>query len=148
MARELRYAITSALYSLLPAGLRLDRHSSKMRITAKILDGTYGQTAVGVRTSLARASGDGWATLAQAETSRDGSIEDWDNWRLESGLYRIVFDSDRYFAELGMATAYPEVAVIFRMENESAAFEVQVTLSPYSYSIYFGTLNGQLEKSG
>jgi len=58
---------------------------------------------------------------------------------LERGLYRIVFDSDRYFATLGTITAYPEIVVIFRMPSESRSFQVHVALSPYSYSTYFGT---------
>jgi 5-hydroxyisourate hydrolase len=114
-----------------------------MRIIAQVLDGTYGKAAVGVRACLARADGDGWTAVARAETSRDGYIEEWDSWHLDRGLYRIVFDSDSYFAGLGANTAYPEVAVIFRMQNESAAFQVQVTLAPYSYSTYFGTIDDQ-----
>lgn len=114
-----------------------------MRIVAQVLDGTYGKSAVGVRARLARANNDGWTTVSEAETNLDGSIEDWDSWHLERGLYRIVFDSDSYFAGLGATTAYPEVAVIFRTQNESVTFQVQVTLAPYSYSTYFGTMEGQ-----
>lgn len=114
-----------------------------MRIVAQVHDGAYGKSAVGVRAFLARANGDGWTTVAEAETNRDGCIEHWDSWHLERGLYRIVFDSDSYFAGLGATTAYPEVAVIFRMQNESVTFQVHVTLAPYSYSTYFGTMDDQ-----
>ena len=119
-----------------------------MRIVAQVLDGTYGKSAVGVRACLARANGTGWTTVAEAETNREGCIEDWDSWRLERGLYRIVFDSDSYFAGLGATGAYPEVVVIFRMQDESIAFQVQVTLAPYSYSTYSGTVDGQTGQSG
>ena len=119
-----------------------------MRIVAQVLDGTYGKSAVGVRACLARADANGWSTVAEAETNREGYIEDWDSWYLDHGLYRIVFDSDSYFAGLGASTAYPEVAVIFRMQNESLAFQVQVTLAPYSYSTYFGTTDTQSGHSG
>jgi 5-hydroxyisourate hydrolase len=78
--------------------------------------------------------------VAAAETNHEGRIEDWDVWYFERGLHRIVFDSDGYFARLGVTIAYPEVAVIFRVEPETHSFQVQVTLSPYSYSTYFGTL--------
>jgi 5-hydroxyisourate hydrolase len=115
-----------------------------MRIVAQVLDGTYGKPAVGVRARLARASGDDWTTVAEAETSGDGRIEDWDSLHLERGLYRIVFDSDSYFSGLGVTTAYPEVSVIFRTEDQYAAFQVQVILAPYSYSTYFGTTGGSV----
>ncbi len=116
-----------------------------MRIIAQVLDGTYGKPAIGVRASLARADGNGWTTVAEAETNGDGCIEDWDRWHLERGLYRIVFDSDSYFAGLGVTTAYPEVTVIFRMQNGFVAFQVQVTLSAHSYSTYFGTIDGHAQ---
>lgn len=119
-----------------------------MRIIAQVLDGTYGKSAVGVRACLARAADNGWSIVTQAETNADGYIENQESWRLERGLYRIVFDSDSYFAGLGARTAYPEVVVLFRMEDDSAAFQVQVTLAPYSYSTYFGTLDPQSEHSG
>jgi 5-hydroxyisourate hydrolase len=115
----------------------------EVKVAAQVLDGTYGKPAVGVRACLARANGDGWGIVSEAETNRRGCIEEWDRWHLDRGLYRIVFDSDNYFAGLGAATAYPEVAVVFRMQEESAAFQVKVTLSPYSYSTYFGTIDGQ-----
>jgi 5-hydroxyisourate hydrolase len=107
-----------------------------MRITTHVLDSTYGQSAAGMRALLERASGNGWVTVANAETDSEGRFED--SRQLECGLYRIVFDSDRYFAMLGTISAYPEIVVIFRMPSESRTFQVQVTLSPYSYSTYFG----------
>lgn len=119
-----------------------------MRIVAQVLDGMYGKSAVGVRASLARASGNSWITVADAETNGEGCVEDWDSLHLERGLYRIVFDSDNYFAQLGATSAYPEVIVIFRMQNEYYAFQVQVTLAPYSYSTYFGTMDSQSGNSG
>jgi 5-hydroxyisourate hydrolase len=110
-----------------------------MRIVTHVVDGAYGKSADGVRAYLSRATGGVWSTVADAETDRDGCILEWHSQHVERGLYRIVFDSDGYFARLGTASAYPEIVVIFRMEGESHLFEVHVTLSPYSYSTYFGT---------
>jgi len=112
-----------------------------MRIFTRVLDGTYGKSAEGVRASLARACDNGWTTVADAETDRDGRIAEWDSRYLERGLYRIVFDSDSYFASRGAVAAYPEVVVIFRMQRGVHFFQVQVTLAPYSYSTYFGTMD-------
>jgi 5-hydroxyisourate hydrolase len=109
-----------------------------MRIVAQVLDGTYGKPAVGVRAFLASVKGAGWLPIAETETSGDGRI----SWELEHGLYRIVLDSDSYFAGLGATSAYTEIAVVFRMRDEAAAFQVQVTLAPCSYSTFFGTVPG------
>jgi len=112
-----------------------------MRIFVQTLDGTYGKPAVGVGARLARADGRSWTTVAAAETNYEGCMENWDVWHFERGLYRIVFDSDGYFASLGVTVAYPEVSVIFRVAPNAPSFQVQVTLAPYSYSTYFGTLD-------
>jgi 5-hydroxyisourate hydrolase len=112
-----------------------------MQIFTQALDGTYGKPAVGVSACLARASGNDWTTVAAAETNHEGRIASWNALHFERGLYRIAFNSDGYFARLGLTIAYPEVAVVFRIEPETNSFLVQVTLSPYSYSTYFGTLD-------
>ena len=114
-----------------------------MRIYAQVLDGNYGKPAAGVWTHLARAKGSAWQTVAAAVTNDDGRVEEWHNRQLESGLYRIAFGTDTYFAELGARTAYPEIVVIFRTDNESPAFHMQVTVAPYSYSAYFGTMEAR-----
>jgi 5-hydroxyisourate hydrolase len=111
-----------------------------MRIATRVIDTTYGRSAAGVRARLERACRDGWTTLADAETDTDGCIEEWNGSHRERGLYSVVFDSDRYFAGLGEGTAYPEVAVTFRTRSESGGCQLQVALSPYSYSTYVGML--------
>jgi 5-hydroxyisourate hydrolase len=77
--------------------------------------------------------------VADAETDGDGRIREWHSRHLQRGVYKIVFDSDRYFAELGVSSAYPEIIIMFRTEDESHMLRVHVTLSSYSYSTYFGT---------
>lgn len=111
-----------------------------MRIATKVVDGAYGKPAAGVRARLSSVTGNSWTTVADAETNGDGCIQEWRSRHLERGLYKIVFDSDGYFAGLGTASAYPEISIMFRMDDdESRLFQVHVTLSPYSYSTYFGT---------
>jgi 5-hydroxyisourate hydrolase len=114
-----------------------------MKIATQVVDTTYGQFAAGVHVRLECVGDTGWIALADAETNSDGCINDWDSCPLGRGLYRIVLDSDRYFAGLGAGTAYPEVVVIFRMRNESDGCQVQVALSPYSYSAYFGSFTAR-----
>ncbi|HXL93494.1 MAG TPA: hydroxyisourate hydrolase [Streptosporangiaceae bacterium] len=109
-----------------------------MKISAQVLDSTYGQPAAGARARLERSDIDGWDLVAEAETDLEGNIQSWRQEDLERGLYRLVFDCDSYFAGLGGMTAYPEVVVIFRMPTELHACQVQVVLAPYSHSTYLG----------
>lgn len=113
-----------------------------MRIFVQTLDGTYGKPAVGVGARLDHADGNGWRTVATAEANHEGRVENWGVRHFDRGLYRIVFDSDCYFASLGATIAYPEVSVVFRVAPGTHSFQVRVTLAPYSYSTYFGSLDG------
>jgi 5-hydroxyisourate hydrolase len=113
-------------------------------ISLQVLDGTYGHPAAGVWARLERSSGDGWTAVADAKTSSSGRIEDFASWRAERGLYRVVLDSDRYFAGLGTGTAYPEVVIVFRGSEQADSCQLEVTLSPHSYSVYLGALDGPL----
>lgn len=112
-----------------------------MSITSQALDSVYGRSAAGVRARLEQAVDLGWRRLGTAETDGDGCIVEWAADHFERGLYRIVFDSDHYFVGLGLSAAYPEITVMFRIADESDSYRIQVTLSPHSYSIYFGTDN-------
>jgi 5-hydroxyisourate hydrolase len=111
----------------------------------QVLDGTYGQSAAGVHAYLERASGNGWVTVCDVETNSRGRVEHRGSGQLERGIYRVVFDSDRYFGMLGAVTAYPEVVVIFRLPGGARTFQVQVTLSPYSYSTHFSAMESAPE---
>lgn len=117
-----------------------DWRLAKLKIYAQVLDGDHGKPAAGVWTHLARAIGNAWQTVGSAATDDDGRVEEWHNRHLESGLYRLTLSTDTYFAELGARTAYPEIVVIFRTGDESCAFQMQVTIAPYSYSAYSGTV--------
>jgi 5-hydroxyisourate hydrolase len=112
-----------------------------MKISAQVLDASYGKPAAGVRARLARVTDGVWMSVASTETDENGLIEDWDSWRLERGLYQIAFDSGRYFAGLGTVTAYPEVIIVFHIVNDAYVLQVQVMLAPHAYSTYFGTLD-------
>jgi 5-hydroxyisourate hydrolase len=110
-----------------------------MSVSAQALDVVYGRSAAGVRARLEQPAGDGWRVVAHAETDVEGRILDWLDGKLEQGAYRIVFDSDSYFASLGISAAYPEINVLFRVQDESDTCQIQVQLAPYSYSTFFGT---------
>lgn len=111
-----------------------------MKIAAQVVDSTYGRCASGVGARLDSANCEGWQAVADAETDLVGCIEQWDSRVLRRGTYRIVFDSGRYFAELGTTTAYPEVVIVFRMQDDADFCRVHLMLSPYSYSTYVSSV--------
>ncbi|KUL39483.1 hypothetical protein ADL15_09475 [Actinoplanes awajinensis subsp. mycoplanecinus] len=109
-----------------------------MSVSAQALDGVYGKPAAGVRARLEHGVDGRWQAVASAETDEAGGIAGFGTGRLTRGPYRIVFDSDRYFAGLGVSAAYPEITVVFRVLSELHACQIQVLMTPFSYSLYFG----------
>jgi 5-hydroxyisourate hydrolase len=109
-----------------------------MSIATQALDGVYGRSAAGVPARLERAVGTDWQWVFEGETDTNGNVKEWTDEYIERGLYRLVFATDHYFAGLGMTASYPEIMVMFRMHDERTPYHIQVVLTPYSYSTYFG----------
>lgn len=105
------------------------------RITAEALDGMSGRAADAMRMRLDYAGGGDWLTVAGGEADGEGRIDNWDVPLSDHGLYRVVLDSDRYYAGLGLSPAYPEVSVTVRVTEEQRC-HVQVVLSPNAYSVH------------
>ncbi|MEN3537594.1 hydroxyisourate hydrolase [Microbispora sp. ZYX-F-249] len=110
-----------------------------MNVALHVLDGTYGRPAAGVRVRLERIENGLWLTEVKAETDHEGRIAEWRAHRFERGLHRIVFETDPYFVGLGLTAAYPEISAMFRMHDDADTYQVRVLLSPFSYSVYFGS---------
>jgi 5-hydroxyisourate hydrolase len=109
-----------------------------MRVTAQALDGIYGRPAAGLRARLEQSVDGRWSGVAEAETDTYGNIVNFADGALTRGPYRIVFDSDRYYSALGVGAAYPQITVVFRVRTEPHTCQIQVLMTPCSYSLYFG----------
>jgi len=109
-----------------------------MGISAQALDGVYGRPAAGVQARLEHSVDGRWSHVADAETDASGTIDDFVSGRLARGPYRIILDTDQYYSGMGVSAAYPEIAVVFRVRGEPHVCQVQVLMTPYSYSMYFG----------
>lgn len=107
-------------------------------ITTHVLDTARGRPAAGVAVRLER----GPKLLGRGATDEDGRLRDLlpdDAPPLERGTYRLVFETERYFAGQGIASFYPEVAVVFQVRDPEQHYHVPLLLSPFGYSTYRGT---------
>jgi 5-hydroxyisourate hydrolase len=111
-----------------------------MGIALQILDSTYGQAAADIPARLERACAGGWALVGAAATGSTGRIAQLCEEPQDRGLYRLSIDSGSYFASLGVSSAYPEIIIVFRAEDESSTCQITVQLSPYSFSANFVTM--------
>lgn len=108
-------------------------------ITTHVLDTARGKPAAGIPVSLHLHSDGGWRELARGITNEDGRITDLlQEWKLKAGRYRLTFDTGEYHAASGKAF-FPEVEIVFEIEDPGQHYHVPLLLSPYGYSTYRGS---------
>jgi 5-hydroxyisourate hydrolase len=111
-------------------------------ITTHVLDTSRGQPAVGVAVVLERRDSRGdWMRIGQGETDKDGRLRDLmpATIALEAGVYRLMFDTRRYFSAQSIATLYPAVVIVIEVLAGESHYHVPLLLSPFGYSTYRGT---------
>jgi 5-hydroxyisourate hydrolase len=110
-------------------------------ITTHILDTTLGRPAGNVTVVLEYQRGDDWEPIAREQTDTDGRVKDWlaDNFALQAGTYRIIFDTSEYFSVQGIESFYPLIMVSFSVSDTAQHYHVPLLISPYGYSTYRGS---------
>jgi 5-hydroxyisourate hydrolase len=109
-------------------------------ITVHALDTSRGKPAVGLPVVLEQAEGDDWRKIATARTDDKGRIEKLlpADKPLAAGVYRLTFDSAAYFAASKTKTFYPQIVVIFQIEDPKEHYHLPLILSPFGFSTYRG----------
>lgn len=113
-----------------------------MAITTHILDTARGRPAAGVAVTLERRADDGqWDHVGRGHTDNDGRLRTLypGSEALRPGVYRLVFDTEKYFEMLDLVAFYPEVVVVFETTPGEAHYHVPLLLSPFGFSTYRGT---------
>jgi 5-hydroxyisourate hydrolase len=111
-------------------------------ISTHVLDTALGKPAAGLVVTLEVArDADRWAEVARGVTTDDGRIGRFDHGLapLEPQVYRLRFATGAYLAAAGAHAFYPEVHVIFRIDDPLAHYHVPLLLSPFGYSTYRGS---------
>lgn len=111
-------------------------------ITTHVLDTARGQPAQGVPLILELASSDGsWKVMGKGTTDADGRCQQLlaAGASLAAGTYRLRFDTQSYFASLGVQGFYPYVTVVFTVRETTQHYHVPLLLNPFGYSTYRGS---------
>jgi 5-hydroxyisourate hydrolase len=111
-------------------------------ISTHVLDTALGRPAPGVVVALhRREEGRGWFGVATAATDGDGRVRELlpPGVMLESGTYRLTFETALYFSEMGLASFYPEVTIVFEVHDAMQHYHVPLLLSPFGYTTYRGS---------
>ena len=113
------------------------------RITTHVLDTASGRPAEGVPVVLERAdpNGGGWELVGRGTTDADGRQRALapDGRRLAGGTYRLTFDTGAYFTRTGVRAFFPEVSVVFAIDEGEEHNHVPLLVAPYGYSTYRGS---------
>jgi 5-hydroxyisourate hydrolase len=113
---------------------------SVSHVTTHILDTSAGRPAAGVAVALhSRDDGGNWTQVATATTDDDGRVKDLGPERLETGTYRLIFDTGSYYASRRTPTFFPEVDLVFAVSGSEEHYHVPLLLSPFAYSTYRGS---------
>ena len=111
-------------------------------ISTHILDTSRGAPASGVAVSLeAQNNDESWTELSHAWTDDDGRVKPFFlvDRPIADGTYRLVFDTEPYFSGLSVSCFYPQVTVVFNVDDASQHYHVPLLISPYGYSTYRGS---------
>lgn len=106
-------------------------------ITTHVLDTVLGKPAAGVPVRLEKQEIGGWSAVASSATDADGRCRDLTGVAA-AGVYRLTFQSGDYLAQLGRATIYPEISVIFTCAADTH-YHLPLLLSDNSYTTYRGS---------
>ena len=110
-------------------------------ITTHILDVSAGCPAGGVPVTLEKQTETNWEIIGKGVTDNDGRLRDLLDSRtiLPTGNYRLIFDTETYFAKRQIEGFYPSVTIEFTVRGAARHYHVPLLLSPFGYSTYRGS---------
>lgn len=110
------------------------------QLTTHVLDTSIGRPAKDVAVKLLQKVNAGWQAIAQGVTNADGRISDLlpPGKKMETGVYKIVFDTGSYFTANKVKGFYPEVEIQFIVSDDTH-YHVPLLINPFGYSTYRGS---------
>jgi 5-hydroxyisourate hydrolase len=80
--------------------------------------------------------GDGWTSLGRGATDADGRLLDLlrADHALAAGTYRLTFSTGA-----AMSGFFPEVTIVFAVDDPGQHYHVPLLLSPFGYTTYRGS---------
>jgi len=109
-------------------------------ITTHVLDTSLGRPAAGVPVTLEMQKTGGWQEISRGATDGDGRLRHLlEPGALIAGVYRLTFETHAYFHARKVRSLYPQIAIVFQVEDPKEHYHIPLLLSPYGYSTYRGS---------
>ena len=127
-----------SLIQSLSAGIILSLFSTAAYaegISTHVLDIANGVGRANVPVTLSMQDGNNsWTEIGSTMTQENGRVESFgEDVTVQQGVYKLTFDMSG-----DEATFFPEIDVVFNVENPQEDYHVPVVVSPYGYSTYRG----------
>ena len=106
-------------------------------ISTHILDTSIGMPAPNVEVTLEVYKNEEWTSVDKNQTNDDGRITF--NCPNEEGIYRLVFEVDKYYETKGTESFFVHTPVIFKIKDTNRKYHVPLLLNPFGYSTYRGS---------
>ena len=109
-------------------------------ISTHVLDTARGAPAAGISVTLHVHSDGSWLEAGRGVTNQDGRVSNLlaEN-NLRTGRYRLTFETATYLAQFNIPSFFPEIAILFDVQDTNQHYHVPLLLSPFGYSTYRGT---------
>jgi 5-hydroxyisourate hydrolase len=112
------------------------------RISTHVLDTARGSPANDIPVHLERRDVTaGWRALVSSRTDSDGRCAQLlpEGDPMPAGSYRLVFETEGYFAAQKIDALYPVVEITFQVRAGESHLHIPLLLSPNGYTTYRGT---------
>jgi 5-hydroxyisourate hydrolase len=109
-------------------------------ITTHVLDTSAGEPAAGMAVVLEIYRSGDWVRLSSGRTDQRGRLVAMaENADAGPGVYRFTFDTGGYHRSRNLKPFFPEVQVMFTIQEAGEHVHVPLLISPFGYSTYRGT---------
>jgi 5-hydroxyisourate hydrolase len=110
------------------------------QITTHVLDTSLGRPAAGVPVILEIQVVGAWQEISRGATDADGRLRHLlEPGALVAGIYRLTFETGVYFHARKIRGLYPQITIVFQVEDAQEHYHIPLLLSPYGYSTYRGS---------
>jgi 5-hydroxyisourate hydrolase len=111
------------------------------QITTHVLDISLGRPAANVNVTLeAQTAANEWILVGRGSTDGDGRLKDLAAGKtLNRGTHRLTFETGAYFALRKIDGLYPQVVVVFEVNDARDHYHIPLLLSPQGYTTYRGS---------
>ncbi|KTR98447.1 hydroxyisourate hydrolase (plasmid) [Pantoea dispersa] len=131
------YLLGGALCAFSMSGLAAEM---KNPLSVHVLNLQTGVPTAGIEVELDKKQGEEWVKLAQGTTNEQGRIPALypAGQKAQTGIYRVIFKTGDYYKKNAQPTFFPEIPVMFNLDNADQHYHIPLLLSQYGYSTYRG----------